>query len=122
MKVLDNLLDKKVVTEEKIKKFSELLDGLSNTEEKKKALWKEVYENAVSDRERASILFTEAFKTLSGSSADHASVGSILAKYLERMCKSNEQILRLADLIDKAEQELSKIDSDDLFSKIKGAD
>lgn len=117
---MDNLVDKNKKLEEKLKEFSDLLDNLSTTEDKKKALWKEVYENAVSDRERASILFTEAFKSMSGGTSDHTTMGTIMSKYLERMCKSNDQIIHLAELISKAEKEESKVDPDDLFSKIEG--
>jgi len=120
MKKMDNLVDKNKKLEEKLKEFSDLLDNLSTTEDKKKALWKEVYENAVSDRERASILFTEAFKSMSGGTSDHTTMGTIMSKYLERMCKSNDQIIHLAELISKAEKEESKVDPDDLFSKIEG--
>lgn len=120
MKKIDSLLDQNTKTEEKIKAFSELLDGLSVSKDKKKALWKEIYENAVSDRERASILFTEAFKSMGGNSSDHVTIGSTMAKYLERMCKSNDQILSLADMISKAESVEEKIDPDDIFSKITG--
>ena len=120
MKKLDNLLDKNRKSEDKIKAFGELLDNLSSTEDRKKALWREIYENAVSDRERASILFTEAFKTMSGGTSDHATLGSVMSKYLERMCKSNEQILSLAALIVKAEQAEDQIDSEEIFSKITG--
>jgi hypothetical protein len=42
-----------------------------------------------------------------------------MAKYLERMCKSNEQILKLADLISKEETKSAKIDADDMFSAIE---
>ena len=42
--------------------------------------------------------------------------GSIMSKYLERMAKSNDQILRLAELLGKEEQ--ASIDTDDIFSKI----
>ena len=118
MKKLDKLLDKNRKSEDKIKQFSDILDDLEETDQKKKALWKEIYENAISDRERASILFTEAFKTMSGSSSDHTAIGGTLTKYLERMCKSNDQILQLANLISKAESTDSKIDSEALFSKI----
>ena len=45
--------------EDKINKFSDLLDSLENTEDKKKLLWKEVYENALTDRENAGILLTD---------------------------------------------------------------
>ena len=120
MKKLDNLMDQNRKAEEKIKAFGELLDDLSSTKDKKKTLWREIYENAVSDRERASILFTEAFKTMGGSGADHTTLGSIMSKYLERMCKSNDQILSLADMISKAEKAEESINTDDLFSKITG--
>ena len=115
---IEKLLNKNQKVEVKIRQFSEILDELSATDQKKKALWKEIYENAVSDRERASILFTEAFKTMSGTSTDHSAIGGILTKYLERMCKSNDQILQLADLINKAESSESKIDTEEIFSKI----
>ena len=87
-----------------------MLDDLATTEDKKKALWREIYENAVSDRERASILFTEAYKTMGGGTNDHATLGTTMTKYLERMCKSNDQILQLSDIISKAEEQSSKID------------
>lgn len=120
MSKLDKLIDRNTKSEEKIKAFTDLLEGLSGTKDKKKALWKEIYENAISDRERASILFTEAFKTMGGNSSDHVTIGPTMTKYLERMCKSNDQILSLADMISKAEKEEENIDPDDLFSKIKG--
>ena len=49
----ESFLEKLKDKEEKITKFSELLDSLENTEDKKKLLWKEVYENALNDRESA---------------------------------------------------------------------
>ena len=111
-------LDEIKKREDKIKNFSELLDDLTSTEDKKKLLWKEIYENAVSDRERASILYTEAYKSMGHSTQDHAAIGSIMSKYLERMCKSNDQILTLATLIAKAEEQERNVDPDDLFGKI----
>ncbi len=117
-KNIDNLLDRVKKTDSKIEQFNEILENLSGLDNKKKALWLQIYENAVSDRERASILFTEAFKSMGGGTSDHVAIGSILTKYLERMCKSNDQILSLADMITKAEINDSKIDPDDLFSKI----
>tara|TARA_Y100000310_G_C20459630_1_gene704696 strand:+ start:100 stop:495 length:396 start_codon:yes stop_codon:yes gene_type:complete len=119
-KKIDDLLDKIKKTEKKIENFSEILGNLNTAEDKKKALWKEVYENAIADRERASILFTEAYKTMGTSSTDHVAIGTTMSKYLERMCKSNDQILQLADLINKAEQREEKVDPDDLFNKIAG--
>ena len=102
--------------EKKISKFAELLDSLENTEDKKKLLWKEIYENALTDRESAGILLTDLLMETRGSLANHGSYGSILSKYLERMSKSNDQILRLAELIAKEEEKA--IDMNDIYSKI----
>ena len=55
---------------------------------------------------------------MGGGSSEHATLGPTLTKYLERMCKSNEQILRLAELISKAEEKEAKIDPDDVFASI----
>lgn len=117
-KKIDDLLDKKKNAEDKIKKFADILENLQDLDSDKKALWQEIYENAVSDRERAGILFTEAYKSMGNSSSDHAALGTVMTKYLERMCKSNDQILSLADLIGKAQQNESRVDPDDLFNKI----
>ncbi|MBR52371.1 hypothetical protein CMK19_01210 [Candidatus Poribacteria bacterium] len=102
----------------KVDTFSEILDTLNSTEEKKKLLWKEIYENAIADRENAAMLFTDAWKNMQGGTSEHISLGTTMSKYLERMCKSNEQILRLAELITKAEEKEASIDSDDLFAQI----
>ena len=117
---IENLLEKTNQTNKKIENFKTIIESLKSVDGTKKSLWKEIYENAISDRERASILFTEAFKSMSGNSSDHMALGTTLVKYLERMCKSNDQILSLADLISKAEAQESKIDPNDLFSKISG--
>jgi hypothetical protein len=116
----DNLLDAKKANDKKIERFSDLLDSIESTEDKKKHLWKEIYENAITDRENASLLFTDAFTQMQSGTAEHVSLGSTMAKYLERMNKSNEQILRLAELISKAEEQAARIDPDDLFNKIQG--
>ncbi len=119
-KSIEKTIDKLSKTERRVEQFSDLLDGLKSTEEKKKLLWKEIYENALVDRENASMLFTDAWKHMKGGTSEHATLGSTMSKYLERMCKSNEQILRLAELIAKAEENETKINPDDIFSQIDG--
>ncbi len=42
-----------------------------------------------------------------------------MSKYLERMAKSNDQILKLAELIAK-EEEKQQVSSDDIFNQIEG--
>lgn len=104
--------------EEKIKEFSELLDSLSNTEDKKKLLWKESYQNAVDDRDTAGLLLTDLVLQSQGSSTNHLQFGTLMTKYLERMSKSNDQILRLAELIAKEQLKADVVSEDDIFSQI----
>ena len=106
--------------DKKIEVFSEILDGLTSTEDKKKLLWKEIYENALLDRQNARMLFNDSWSNMAEGSTGHATLGPVMTKYLERMSKSNEQILRLAELIAKAEEESARIDPDDIFSEING--
>ena len=119
LKKIDGLLNKFSDVESKVDDFSDLLDSIESTEDKKKMLWKEIYHNAVVDRENAGMLFTSAFKQMQTGTTEHITLGPTLAKYIERMCKSNEQILRLAELISKNEERSQRVDPDDIFSKIK---
>lgn len=121
IKNLDDKIDKVAETAKKIEAFNELLDSIDEIDSKKKILWKEIYDNAVNDRNLADMLFTDSWQRMNGPNAlTHEAIGGTMSKYLERMCKSNEQILRLAELIHKAEEKASKIDSDELFSEIMG--
>ena len=83
-------------------------------------LWKEVYENALNDRESAGILFTDLLMETKGSSTSHTTHGTILSKYLERMAKSNDQIIRLAELISKEEER--PVDINDIYSQISNGE
>ena len=114
-------IDKKIKKDNnKIKEFSDLLDTLSKTEDKKKLLWKESYQNAIDDRESAHILLTDLIKVSLNNSTNHLQFGALMAKYLERMSKSNDQILKLAELIAKEQEELETVSDDEIFSKIQG--
>ena len=104
--------------EDKIKDFSDLLDELENTQDKKKLLWKEAYQNALDDRSSASILVDDLLLQIQGNLNNHQQFGTIMTKYLERMSKSNDQILRLAELIAKEEEASATISPDDIFKEI----
>lgn len=119
-KGIDELLERKKKAEKKVEQFSELLSELESTEDKRRLLWVEIYENALTDRENAALLFTDAYTQMQSGTAEHVTLGATMSKYLERMNKANDQILRLAELVSKAEQQAAAIDPDDLFSKIKG--
>lgn len=105
---------------QKVKDFDELVNSIENVESKKKQLWKEIYENAFIDRMNAYMLFTDCFTSLSGSTTDHIQVGGQLAKYIERMNKANDQLIKLAEIIAKEEERASSVSSDDLFKEIGG--
>ena len=104
----------------KTEQFGALLESIENIEDKKKHLWKEIYENAIVDRMNAYMLFTDVFGTMSGDKADHVTLGPMMAKYIERMNKANDQLIKLADLISREEEKASQIDPDNLFAQISG--
>lgn len=111
---------KEKAVEDKIKNFSDLLDSLQNTEDKKKLLWKESYQNALDDRENANILLVDLMKVSMNNSTNHLQFGTLMAKYLERMSKSNDQILKLAEIIAKEEENNEMLTDDEIFQKIQG--
>lgn len=108
-----------VLIEEKIKDFSELLEQIDNVNDKKKRLWKEIYENAITDRQNAYVLFTTLVDIVENKSTEHAIHGRTLATYIEKMSKANDQIIRLAELVAKSEtKEQEEIDPEEMFKKI----
>ena len=113
-------IDKNSDKEKQIKNFADILDSIDTLENKKKALWKEIYENALEDREKSKLMFNDAYVSMQGGINEHMNIGSIMSKYIERMSKSNDQILKLAELIAKEEEKTEVVSDDDIFSKIKG--
>lgn len=106
--------------EEKVRDFSSLLDQIDGLSDKKKKLWKEIYENAVYDRQNAYTLFVKLVKIVEEKSTEHAIHGKSLSSYIEKMSKANDQLIRLAELIAKADKPNDEIDAEDMFKKING--
>lgn len=105
--------------EEKIRDFTELLDQIDGVSDKKKKLWREIYENAVTDRQNALVLFNTLLDITQDKSTEHAIHGKTMAVYIERMSKANEQLIRLAELVSKSEQKDSdEIDPEEMFKKL----
>lgn len=104
--------------EDKIKEFADLLDSLENTEDKKKLLWRESYQNAIEDRESAAILLNDLLVTIPGNAANHSTYGGLATKYLERMSKCNDQIIKLAEVIAKEQERQDTVSPDDIFNSI----
>ena len=108
----------KQTKEDKIKEFSDLLMSLENTEDKKKLLWKESYQNAIEDRESAAILLNDLLVTIPGNTTNHSTYGSLATKYLERMSKCNDQIIKLAEVIAKEQERQDSVSPEDIFKSI----
>ena len=104
--------------EEKIRDFSEMLKDIESLSDKKRKLWREIYENAISDRQNSYVMFTKLVKIVKDQSTEHAVHGKTIATYIERMSRSNDQLIKLADLIAAAETKDKEIDTDAMFDQI----
>ena len=95
-------------------------ESSSNNGKSKEEIWSEIYQNSFQDREKASMLVTNLWKEITADPEKHALYGSTISKYLERMAKSNDQLIKLAELMQKTEhrEEEEDLDLDDVYSKI----
>jgi CO dehydrogenase/acetyl-CoA synthase beta subunit len=104
--------------EERLKDFSGLLNQIESLSDKKRQLWTEIYENAITDRQNSYAMFARLVQIAQDKSSEHAVHGRTIATYIERMSKANDQLIKLAELIDKADKKNEDIDPEDLFDKI----
>ncbi len=118
-------LSKKVA--QQMNDFSSLLEGLNKLKDKKKRLWQLIFENAVTDRRNAYVAFVDLYSQVHSSHEKHAIHGQTLSKYLERMGKATDQLLKLAELVAAAEEKegseeeegSSTQDDNDIYSAIQ---
>jgi hypothetical protein len=104
----------------KIKAFGELLDDLK-VNDKKKELWKEIYGHAIQDRSYALQMYVNCSNVVIADPTQHAIHGPNIAKYLERMSRSNDQLLKLAELVAAAEEasgEGQTMTPDEIYEKL----
>lgn len=104
---------------ERIKDFSGLLNQIESINDKKRQLWKEIYENAICDRQNAYIMFTKLVMIVQDKSTEYAVHGKTISTFIERMSKANDQLIKLAELVARAESSSETIDPDDMFDKIR---
>jgi hypothetical protein len=86
--------------QESVSNFNSLLDSISSTEDRKKILWKEIYYNAIIDRRNAFMMYAELTSQIQRDPTQHAVLGTHVSKYLERMSKANDQLIKLAEIVD----------------------
>ncbi len=78
-------------------------------------------ENIEKDREVTRDLLNDAINYLSKDESRHRDIGMTLAKYVEVLQRSNEQMVKVASLVQKEEKTnegLSEADMENIFSMI----
>ena len=106
------------VIKQKISDFSDLLESIENLDLKQKRLYIEIYENAVKDRTSAETLLLTLMSLAGQTSTEHAVHGRTMAAYIERMTRSNDQLIKLAEVITNLNPNDDKFDPDKLFAQI----
>lgn len=87
--------------------------------ESKEDLWEEIYRNATVDREKASMLITNLWKEITTDPEKHMLYSTSMVKYLERMQKGNDQLVKLAELMQKSSPaEEESVDLDSIYTSI----
>ena len=84
----------------------------------------EAIENIRLDREITRELLDDAIKWLSKDESRHQQIGIVMSKYVETLQRSNEQLVKVVNLMAKTDKStgLSAEDKEDLFSMISGED
>jgi len=84
----------------------------------------EALENIREDRKVTRELLDDAIKFVAKDEARHQQIGITLAKYVETLQRSNEQIVKIAALMSKNEKSdgLSDSDMEDIYSMIRKED
>ena len=79
--------------------FNDLLKTLDGTSDKKRALWREIYHNATTDRENAGSMLKSLLTLCGDNSTELATHGRTIVSLIEKMSKANEQLLKLVDQV-----------------------
>ena len=84
----------------------------------------EALDNIREDRKITRELLDDAIKYVAKDEARHQQIGLTLAKYVETLQRSNEQIVKIAALMSKNQKSegLSENDMEDIYSMIKEED
>jgi hypothetical protein len=105
--------------QERLKDFGDLLKSLSNVDSRLKSLWLEIYDNAISDRDKAHKMFVTMLVICQTSSSEHAIHGRNITSYLDKMAKANDQLLKLSELIATYSESDDNLSADDIYAELK---
>jgi hypothetical protein len=93
--------DVKTQVKSGLQDFTALLSDLE-LDPRLASLWKLIYANAMTDRKNAFALWLDLYVKTFNNEENHFKHGQTLTKYMEMMSKSNQQLLKLAELVDNA--------------------
>ena len=85
---------------------------------------KQAIKNIDEDRETTRELLDDAMRQLAKDPSQHTSLGVVLAKYVEKLQRSNEQLVKLCGLMSKNEKsdELTDKDFAQIFDQIQNSE
>jgi septal ring factor EnvC (AmiA/AmiB activator) len=85
---------------------------------------KQAIKNIDDDRETTRELLDDAMRQLAKDPSQHTSLGVVLAKYVETLQRSNEQLVKLCGLMSKNEKsdELTDKDFAQIFDQIQNSE
>lgn len=83
-------------------------------------------QNIEKDRDTANLLLADLVQHMSSLSSEkytHKNFGETAAKYLETLQRSNEQLVKIAMIVQKREgnvNDITELERDEIFKQIKG--
>ena len=83
----------------------------------------EAIDNIREDRDKAKEFLEKLENLISVDDQSHSRLGSVAAKYLETLQRSNEQLVKVAALLQKKQEGSNNLtieDKDEIFEMIKG--
>jgi len=84
----------------------------------------QVIKNINEDREITRDLLDDAIKYLAKDESRHRDIGIVMAKYVETLQRSNEQLVKIVNIMSKKEttQDLTMGEMENIYEMIKGDD
>ena len=84
----------------------------------------QVIKNINEDREITRDLLDDAIKYLAKDESRHRDIGIVMAKYVETLQRSNEQLVKIVNIMSKKEssQDLTMGEMENIYDMIKGDD
>ena len=123
-KNLEKNIKKAKIIEKKIDAFSDLIESLENTEDKKKMLWKEIYENIIPLAEIGAIQRTEVLRQtnrVQTLQSEVAQANANLEEVQAQLLKLEQQSLReVSDLENQLVEITDTLNKEMLIAPVNG--